>query len=66
MESNSLGQATPDRRPPTKVENQRFVYLAAIFTAIGGLLFGYDTGVISSALIFMERSLGLSTFEEPI
>ncbi|MGD0965822.1 MAG: sugar porter family MFS transporter [Candidatus Acidiferrales bacterium] len=43
-----------------------FVYIAAGFAALGGLLFGYDTGVISGALIFIRRSFGLSTFHQEI
>jgi sugar porter (SP) family MFS transporter len=44
----------------------RFVYLAAAFAALGGLLFGYDTGVISGALIFIKKEFALSTFEQEL
>jgi sugar porter (SP) family MFS transporter len=44
----------------------RFVYLAAAFAALGGLLFGYDTGVISGALIFIKQEFILSTFEQEL
>jgi SP family galactose:H+ symporter-like MFS transporter len=40
-----------------------FVYLAAAFAAIGGMLFGYDTGVISGAELFLKNDFVLSTFD---
>lgn len=40
------------------------VYLAAVFAAVGGLLSGYDTGVISGALPFIKDTFVLSTLQQ--
>jgi MFS transporter, SP family, galactose:H+ symporter len=48
------------------LRGSRFVYIAALFAALGGLLFGYDTGVISGALIFIKREFGLTTAAEEV
>jgi SP family galactose:H+ symporter-like MFS transporter len=32
-----------------------------VFSALGGLLFGYDTGVISGAILFIEQDFALSS-----
>jgi major inositol transporter-like SP family MFS transporter len=39
----------------------RFVVLAAVVAAIGGALFGYDTGVISGAILFIRPAFELTT-----
>ena len=42
-----------------------FVYFAVGVAALGGLLFGYDTGVISGAILFIKKQFSLSaTLEE--
>jgi SP family galactose:H+ symporter-like MFS transporter len=43
-----------------KQNSGRFVYVVAVVSALGGLLFGYDTGVISGAILFIEKDYALS------
>lgn len=38
--------------------------LSTAVVALGGLLFGFDTGVISGALLFIRTDFGLDSFEE--
>jgi sugar porter (SP) family MFS transporter len=42
------------------MRNKRLLGVAAI-AALGGFLFGYDTGVIGGAMLFMQKDLGLKT-----
>jgi sugar porter (SP) family MFS transporter len=46
---------------------RRRVAVSAAITALGGLLFGYDTGVVSGALLFVKKDFGgLSNFQQEL
>jgi sugar porter (SP) family MFS transporter len=46
---------------------RRHVAVSAAITALGGLLFGYDTGVVSGALLFIKKDFGgLSSFQQEL
>ena len=40
-------------------KNPVLVYVIAIIAATGGLLFGFDTGVISGAIPFLQKDFGI-------
>jgi SP family galactose:H+ symporter-like MFS transporter len=43
-----------------------FLFITAAVAALGGFLFGYDTGIISGALVFIEQTWPVSTFMQEI
>ncbi|AKS33352.1 sugar porter family MFS transporter [Mycolicibacterium goodii] len=51
-----------DSRTPTG--HGKFLTKLTVIATLGGLLFGYDTGVISGALLYMKDDLALSPFGE--
>jgi major inositol transporter-like SP family MFS transporter len=44
--------------------HKRFLIRITVISTLGGLLFGYDTGVISGALLYMRDDLSLTSFWE--
>jgi fucose permease len=68
MSTNNLStkRSTGTSLHAAEAANTGFVVAAAVFAALGGLLFGYDTGVISGAVIFITKQFGLSAFPEEL
>ncbi|CAL8291668.1 unnamed protein product [Boreogadus saida] len=48
-------QDPDEARPPTP----GFVYVLTFFSALGGFIFGYDTGVVSGAMLLLKREMHL-------
>ncbi len=42
------------------------VIIATVISAVGGILFGFDTGVISGAILFLQEEWQLTTAQESI
>ncbi|KAK3103435.1 hypothetical protein FSP39_019199 [Pinctada imbricata] len=49
-----------------KEKTTGFVYVLTFFSALGGFLFGYDTGVIAGALILLRNEFELSLVWEEL
>ncbi|WP_254172813.1 sugar porter family MFS transporter [Planktothrix pseudagardhii] len=61
-QTSSTSQPVPSG---THHQVSRFVIIVSAIAAIGGLLFGYDTGVISGAILFIKEQFRLdSTMQE--
>jgi len=61
------GDGAGPGQPPGHATVRRHVLGTAAVTALGGLLFGYDTGVVSGALLFLKKDFGgLSSFQQEL
>ncbi|GFS06001.1 proton myo-inositol cotransporter [Elysia marginata] len=45
----------------SRTQTPTFIFILTFFAALGGFLFGYDTGVISGAMILLRNSFSLSS-----
>jgi len=51
---------------PRQGASRGFLTRLTIISTLGGLLFGYDTGVISGALLYMKDALEMNSVEEAL
>ena len=54
-----MAGATPRLLPKARLGNVYLIFLTAV-ASIGGFLFGYDTGVISGAMLLIRDAFDLS------
>ncbi|WP_459191723.1 sugar porter family MFS transporter [Halosimplex sp. J119] len=47
-------------------DGDRFIYVVSAMAALNGLLFGFDTGIISGAFLFIQDSFTMSPFIEGV
>ena len=57
---SSLGAGTKAPSAQGSASSRATVVLTAVVAALGGLLFGYDTSVISGAMLFLRTDFHLS------
>lgn len=60
-------ETLPDTRTATRTQVRRnFVLKVSFIAGLGGILYGYDMGIIAAALIFVRESFALSTRMEEL
>jgi len=61
-----VGEPADLKREPSRIGRRGFIVLTSITVAIGGFLFGYDTAVISGAILFVRNQFHLTSFQTEI
>ncbi|MFJ6852326.1 sugar porter family MFS transporter [Streptomyces sp. NPDC091271] len=60
MSARTAPPAAGESAVPTAGGNRGFTLLIALSASVGGLLYGYDTGIIGSALLYLKGPMGIA------
>eukprot|EP00164_Ancoracysta_twista_P000304 GFYU01000425.1.p1 GENE.GFYU01000425.1~~GFYU01000425.1.p1 ORF type:complete len:492 (-),score=160.63 GFYU01000425.1:108-1583(-) len=66
MSTTDADSATYRALVETEKPSKSFLYFITAFGALGGFLFGYDTGVVSGALLFLKKDFDLNDEEQEL
>lgn len=59
-QQNLIQAPAGDLKDGDRPTTPSFVYMLAFFSALGGFLFGYDTGVVSGAMLPLKKEMNLN------
>jgi hypothetical protein len=66
MSAHGAGPSSGTRSTSGSGAKTGYLAKLTIISSLGGLLFGYDTGVISGALLYMQEDLNLTPTSEAV
>lgn len=59
--THSLSAIQAPQMANIRHEQPNLVYLMSVLSAMGGFLFGYDTGIVSGAMVFVKKTFNLNS-----
>ena len=63
LKSNNCSMKHSSQNSKKKLSIPPLAYAAAAVAAIGGILFGFDTGIISGAILFVQHDFSMTISE---